>query len=49
MKITLSRILTALYGILFVLFLVLTLTLRIEEATSVYMNGYLAKKLDPHM
>lgn len=49
MKITLSRILTALYGILFILFLVLTLTLRIEEATSVYMTGYLAKILEPHV
>ncbi len=49
MKMTLSRILTAFYGVLFVLFLVLTLTLKIEDSTSVYMTGYLAKILSPHM
>lgn len=49
MKLTLSRILTALYGVIFITFLVLTLALKVEDATSVYMTGFLAKILEPHM
>ena len=49
MKISRSRLLTALYGFVFVVLLVLTLTLKIEEETSVYMTGYLAKIFAPHI
>lgn len=49
MKITRSRILTFSYGFIFILFLVLTLVLKSEDETSVYMTGYLAKLLAPHM
>ena len=48
-KISLSRLLTVIYGVSFAAFLILSLTLKVDDTTSVYMTGFLAKILEPHL